>query len=90
LPQAATPPPARERTSYDARPQTPPVSAGLGASGFALRKETQVRVKFPQNGHVRHRPLRRCHRIRSPCGRARRLGRGHRQGRQGYRRGSRC
>lgn len=45
LPQAATPPPARERTSYDARPQTPPVSTGLGAPGFTLRQDTQVRVK---------------------------------------------
>jgi hypothetical protein len=45
LPQAVTPPPVRERTPYDARPQTPPVSASLGASGFTLRKDTQVRVK---------------------------------------------
>lgn len=44
LPQAATPP-TRERTPYDARPQTPPVSASLGAPGFTLRKDTQVRVK---------------------------------------------
>jgi hypothetical protein len=45
LPQAATPPPARERTPYDARPQTPPVSASLGVPGFTLRKDTQVHVK---------------------------------------------
>jgi hypothetical protein len=36
LPQAVTPSPARERTPYDARPQTAPLSASLGSPGFTL------------------------------------------------------
>ena len=47
-PQAAAPPPARERTPYDERPAAPPAPVST-VPDFALLKDTPVRVKLLQN-----------------------------------------